>query len=162
MRRIYHGLLSISLLLLPLAQGQMVGNPARRGEFPGLSLLPPGSVVRGISLPRYENRRVTAHIMADVLEVVSAQRVKLSGINSSMYREDGEVTVIKMQRANYHFGTEMLETDSEVSVENPRFRASGTSATFSNVRQQGALRGPVHTLLNTSALSGASPAKASP
>lgn len=149
-----------ALLALPPAMGQMVNNPARRGEFPGLSLLPAGSVVKSISLPRYENRRVTAHLMADMLEVISARRVRLTGIRSYMYREDGEETLVRTQNAVYDFDTEMMNSDSEVSVENPRFRAQGVSASFSNVRQQGLLKGPVHTLFNTEELAKGAPHQA--
>ena len=43
----------------------LVGN-----EFPGLQLLPPGSKVRGISLPRYENHRVSALLMTELLVAI--------------------------------------------------------------------------------------------
>lgn len=144
---------------LPLARAQMVKNPARRGEFPGLSLLPKGSVVRDISLPRYENRRVVAHIMADLLEVIDSGRVSLTGIRSSMYAENGEETILTMDKADYHFEKEMMKSNTRVTVENPRFRATGTAVSYSNARRQGLVRGPVHTLFNTEALTESPPKK---
>lgn len=144
--------LLLLLLPLPLVQGQMVSNPARKGEFPGLNLLPAGSIVRNISLPRYEKHRVSSHILADVLEIISPRRVKLVGIRSSLFNEAGEATEIQLEWADYDFETEMMSTDRPVTLRNPRFRANGSSATFSNVRQQGLLRGPVHTIFHTAEL----------
>lgn len=145
-------LILLAMLALPLAQGQMVKNPARKGEFPGLSLLPAGSTVRGISLPRYENHRVSAHIMADLLEIISAGRAKLTGIHSSLYSEEGEETILKLEYAHYNFETEMMTSDKEVSIQNPRFRARGESISYSTARQQGLVRGPVHTLFHTATM----------
>ena len=50
------------LAVLPLSMGQVAERTAGEDEFPALQLLPPGSVVEGISLPRYEEHRVTAFL----------------------------------------------------------------------------------------------------
>lgn len=138
----------IMLLLctaLPLCAQE---NQAKK-QFPGLNLLPVGSVVKGISLPRYDNHRVATHIMADELRVVSAQLVKLRGIRSIMYRLDGNTTVVEMQLADYNFDTEMIVSTVRSTLRNPIFSAEGTAVSFSTLRQQGLLQGPVTTILNT-------------
>lgn len=154
-----HTLLLVALVALLPARAQVVDNPARRGEFPMLSMLPPGSVVDGISMPRYENRRVTAHIMADKMEVLSPERVRFTGINSKMYNNAGEETSLKLRTAEYSFATEMMDSHSDVCVENPRFRATGAAVAYSNECQKGLVRGPVNTTFNTEALLADPPSK---
>lgn len=144
--------LHIALLTAPLAMGQLPNTPTQKGEFPGLGLLPPGSVVSGITLPRYEKHRVSTQIMAKRLEVVDAHRVKLSGIRTSLYKENGEITDVELETAEYNFKTEMMISNTKASMRNPHFSARGSAVTFSHLRQQGLLRGPVHTTLNTADL----------
>lgn len=145
-------LLCILSAALP-AWAQAPGAKNAKGEFPGLNLLPAGSVVKGISLPRYENHRVSSHIMANELKVISAQLVKLSGIRSLMYKEDGSTTVVEMQLADYNFETEMIISKVKATVRNPQFSSEGAAVSFSTQRQQGLLKGPVNTVINTQSLS---------
>ena len=149
----------LALALLSLAVGQSVSNPAHKGEFPGLNLLPVGSVVNNISLPRYEGHRVSSLILADKLEVVSPRLVRLYGVRSSLFALTGEVTVIELERAEYDFEIERLRTDKPLRLTDPRFRADGTAAVFINTRQQGFVRGPVHTLIHTAKLQADPPRK---
>lgn len=146
----------IALLLcsaISLAMGQMPDRTAGKGEFPALQLLPPGSVVKGISLPRYEKHRVSALIMADELEIISRQVVKLKGIVTALYGENDETTTVRLTAAEYHFGTALMSSEGKVSLSNPRLTAQGEAVYFNSDRQQGMLRGPVITTLNTDALS---------
>lgn len=147
---------------LAQAATQPVSNPAHKGEFPGLNIMPAGSVVRNISLPRYEGHRVSSLMVAERMEVVSPRLVKLSKVRSSLFALSGEVTVIEVERAEYNFDTEKLSTDKRVTLTDPRFRADGTSAVFSNARQQGLVRGPVHTLIHTEMLRNSPPAATKP
>lgn len=147
---------SLILLLLlsaaPLLQGQMADRTASKDEFPALQLLPPGSKVKGISLPRYQNHRVTAHIIADLMEVRTRRLVTMTAIRTMMYSENGETTVLKLRSADYDFGSSVMTTDKPGSVENPRFSAQGKAVIFNTTTQSGVLKGPVYTTLNTDLL----------
>lgn len=137
------------LLAAPLLPGQVADRTASKDEFPALQLLPPGSKVHGISLPRYQEHRVTAHIIADLLEVRTRQLVKMTAIHTVLYSENGETTHLNLADADYDFSTSVMTTDSPASVNNPRFSARGSAVIFNTATQQGVLKGPVHTTLNT-------------
>ena len=140
-------------LALPPLMGQAPDRTAGKDEFPALQLLPPGSEVRGISLPRYENHRVSALIMAEVLRVMTRHTVTMEGIRTRLYNPAGETTSLEMKDASYDFRTGIITSDSPVRAQGPQFSAQGSSLIFNNSKQQGLLKGPVHTTLNTSALS---------
>ena len=148
------GLIILLLLLAaPLLPGQMADRTAGKDEFPALQLLPPGSKVHGISLPRYQDHRVTAHIIADLLEVRTRQLVLMTAIRTVLYGETGETTYVELEKADYNFGTSVMISEAPASVTNPRFTAQGKAVIFNTTTQRGLLKGPVFTTLNTSVIS---------
>lgn len=146
MRRI---ILPLLLVLAALSPAQ-VDRTAGQGEFPALQLLPPGSRIQGISLPRYQEHRVTAHIMADLLEVLSRFEVRMATIHTVLYGEAEDTTHVQMQDATYDFRTSIMASDTPASVTNPRFSAEGSAVSFNSETRCGIIKGPVHTTLNTS------------
>lgn len=147
----YRGLLLILLLLAaPMLPGQMAADrTAGKDEFPALQLLPPGSKVHGISLPRYQDHRVTAHIIADLLEVCTRHIVTMTTIHTMLFGENNETTQVDLEKADYDFRTGVMTSDAPASVTNPRFSAQGKAVIFNTNDQRGLLKGPVQTTLNT-------------
>ena len=139
--------------LLP-AWGQQtaekVSDAVGQGEFPGLQLLPPGSVVRGISLPRYEAHRVTAQVRIRELRVESRQRVSLQGIVATLYSPNGYKTSVACPRAVYDFASMRGETTGRTRLQDARFTARGGSVVYDAKTQKGLLRGPVRTTVSAS------------
>lgn len=142
--------LCLFLLLAP-AWGQMSVDDVGPGDFPGLQLLPPGSVIKGVSLPRYENHRVSALITARELEVATRSIIRLTDILAALYAENGETTTVRSQRAWYDFQTQTVISDSETDVRHPNFSARGKGVRFLKNYNIGLLKGPVHTTLSNTA-----------
>ena len=141
----------LPLLLLPAwaqQNPQDVSDTVGRGEFPGLQLLPPGSVVKGISLPRYENHRVTALVQIRELRVESRTRVSLVGIVATLYSRDGFRTAVSTPRATYDFSSMRAETHGRTTVHDGRFTARGGSVAYNAQTRKGLLRGPVRTTVS--------------
>ncbi len=136
-------------LLAPLAHAQIGADTVGKGEFPALQLLPPGSIVKGISLPRYVGPRVASLFRAAELKILNRSDVQLSGIEAELYAETGEITHIFAPQVHYSFRTEQARADGETRVDDPRFTARGNGVIFSTTLQCGLLRGPVHTTVNT-------------
>ncbi len=133
----------------PLTCAQQAGtDTVNKGEFPALQLLPPGSSVKDISLPRYVGPRVASLFRAVELKVLSRSDVQLSGINAELYAETGEITSISTPQVHYSFQTEQARGEGATRVNDPRFTARGSGIIFSSTRQCGLLRGPVHTTVN--------------
>lgn len=118
-------------------------------EFPGLQLLPPGSVVKGLSLPRYENHRVVALLQADELKVISRREIALTAIHAAMYAEDGEITTVNCKEAGYDFKKKAVVAESAAAVKHPNFSASGEGVIFSTAGRMGYIKGPVRTTIRT-------------
>lgn len=151
-------------LLLP-AWGQQaaeaVPDAVPQDEFPGLQLLPPGSVVKGISLPRYEEHRVTALVRISELRVESRKRISLQGIVATLYSPDGNRTAVACPRAVYDFAAKRGETTGRTRLQDARFTARGGCVVYDAKTQKGLLRGPVRTTVSASVFGrgGAKPAK---
>lgn len=149
-------ILLLSLLLLPAApplSGQMPEHTAGKDEFPALQLLPLGSKILGLSLPRYQGHRVVAHIMAKVIEVSSRHVVSMDDVRTILYGEEGDTTEVRLKHAEYDFRTNTMTSQSALSATNPRYSVSGTGAVFNTDTRCGLLRGPVYTTLNLNVIS---------
>ncbi len=146
-----HALIPLLLLALsaPLACAQAGADTVGEGEFPALQLLPPGSIVKGITLPRYVGPRVASLFRAAELKVLSRSDVELSGIEAELYSETGETTLISAPKVHYSFRSEQASGNGTTTVTDPRFTARGSGVLFSSTLQCGLLRGPVHTTVNT-------------
>ena len=141
------------LAVLPLSMGQVAERTAGEDEFPALQLLPPGSVVEGISLPRYEEHRVTALITAKKMTVISRREVRMSGIRSFLYAPDGgDTTCVQLTEAKYDFRTKLMHSlTPPVALLHPRYTVRGTSVIFSNASRCGLVKGPVSTTFRLNA-----------
>ncbi len=141
--------IALFALLAPLAHAQIGTDTVSQGEFPALQMLPPGSVVKDISLPRYVGPRVASLFRAAELKILSRSDIQLSGTSAELYNEGGEITRIAAPTVHYSFRTEQAKADGTTSVTDPRFTAKGSGVIFSSTLQCGLLRGPVHTTVNT-------------
>ncbi|MGN0868053.1 MAG: hypothetical protein ACI4O9_00825 [Akkermansia sp.] len=119
------------------------------GEFPALQLLPPGSEIEGISLPRYENHRISALLQAERLCIVSRRAVELRGIRALIFNADGTRTEIDAPVASYDFTTLRGSAADSIRVHNPRFEARGGRIDYDTVKRRGILLGPVRTTIST-------------
>lgn len=138
----------LSLLLLSLqSQGQQPG-AASDHEFPALQFLPVGTVVEGISIPRYEKHKVTALMLAKSLEVKSRTSVELRGLSASLYSNNNEQTDISTGSVTYSFSTKVASTAGDAQVQDPRFSAKGKGVIFSTSSRKGFLHGPVSTSIS--------------
>lgn len=122
-------------------------------EFQAIELLPPGSVLDGVSLPRYENHRPTVLVTSPYMKVES--RVELSGkdVLTYLYDETGrETTRIFMAVASYFFNTKMLLSKDATVIRDIRLEADATGVTFDTQRKVGFMHGPVTTVIHVDQL----------
>ena len=139
----------LSLLLLPLhCWGQQRTDAVVEDEFPPLQFLPAGTVVEGISIPRYENHRVSSLLLADKLIVKNRKTVVLENLTASLYGTDQTQTDVKAGDVTYNFSTKVAKTTGTAQVSDPRFSAKGNGVIFSTVTNKGFLHGPVVTTVS--------------
>lgn len=146
------------LLLLPLAltargaDGAGSADAVGEGEFPGLQLLPPGSVVESISLPRYENHRVTELLQADKLCIIDRRTLELQGLRGTRFNTDGTTTEMQAGNVRYDFTTKKATGSGNITLTDPRFSAHGKRLIYNTNNSRGVLVGPVRTTFSTKAL----------
>lgn len=146
-------------LLAPLTVAPLAATPSNPNdpvasdEFPALQLLPVGSIVRGIVIPRYAEHRAVAKLCAEEMRVATRSVVELKRISATLYAPDKQNTRLDSASARYSFKTDEVIADGDTSVEDPRFRAQGTAAVYSTGKGRGILHGPVHTTISTKQLS---------
>lgn len=144
--------LATFLLTSPTSWGKVAADDVAGNEFPGLQLLPPGSKIKGISLPRYEKHRVTALLMADLMEILTRSDIGFTAIRANLYAENGELTKLTCPKADYSFKDKMVKSTTKTDVDSARFTATGTGVIFNTSTNVGVLRGAVHTTVKNSAL----------
>lgn len=141
--------LSLFCALSGMLGAQSANINKAQDEFPGLQLLPPGSKVKGLSLPRYEDHRVSALLQADELEVVSRREISLTNIRAALYAESGEITTVSCDKAGYDFKKKAVVSQSAAAVKHPNFSAAGEGVTFSTAGRVGLIKGPVRTTIRS-------------
>lgn len=112
-------------------------------EVPDLQLMPPGSILKKVRLPRYEQSTLKALMLAEIMRVVS--KVEMSGedIDITLQNEEGQPTHIKMDKASYFFDVEKLISESLTDILDPRFKATGAGIVLDTLKLKGFLSGPV-------------------
>lgn len=130
-------------------------------EFPGLPLLPPGSKVKGILLPRYENNRVSALLKIGTLKVEEASLVRVDDFSAYLYDPEGNTTQITSPTGWFNFKTSHISSSGQISIIDPRYRLRGQQIHFDVTRKLGLVRGPVRTVIQLEAKAEKAP-KAAP
>ncbi len=145
--------LMLSAALLSGVRGAVAERTSAPEEFPALQLLPPGSIVRGISLPRYENHRVTSLLTADMMEVLSRYEARMENIQTLLYGESGDITRVRMANAHYNFRTQLLTSRNNiVTLVHPRYNVRAHGGILHNGTRRGVLTGPVNTVIRSANL----------
>ncbi len=117
--------------------------PVEKGEFPGIRLMPPGSKPEGIRLQRYVEHRLAVLLNLQSLEVLDRSHVAAEKLHAVLYDERGDKTSIRTENAVYSFLDDTVRSASRTSIENPRFRATGTGITAQTKKGRCFLQGPV-------------------
>ena len=118
-----------------------------KGTFPTLDILPEGSILRRVRLPRYdENFSPTSLLTADSMTVLDKQRIAAVDVSINLYAKDGSIDArSKMRRAIYDQKLSTLNASEAIFIEGKGYRANGTGIIFDWLNSQGLLLGPVKT-----------------
>ncbi len=122
-------------------------------KFPALDLLPPGSVLKNVSLPQYENRKKIGVITATQMKVVNETEISGENIHIYTFSASGDQSShLFTLGGSYFFNTQFFVSNLRTILEEARFRAVGAGLRFHSDRQVGFLMGPVTTYINTEKL----------
>jgi hypothetical protein len=126
--------------------------PKTKTAFPTLDILPEGSILRRVRLPRYDKDfNPTSLLSADKLTVLGRSRIEGEGINIELYDEHGSVQAqTKMRHAIYNQADSTIHATEAIYIEGKSYLASATGLIFHWQTKRGFLLGPASTLFQTS------------
>lgn len=147
-----HRLLTALVLLgtaLHAAEGSDgTGAKVKESAFEGITkLLPPGSELQGVILPRYdERRRLTGTIKTRVMRLVDADTMSGEAIRIEFFNEDRSKSgMAELQSALFHSDRGMIESWSSVSLDSDSIHARGSGLVLDFEKSEGVLLGPLRT-----------------
>lgn len=141
-------------IALPLASGAMAEDaeeaPNLR-KIPAISMLPDGSELEGVVLPRYDQfLRLTGALHARKLILVGPELIHGEGVLIDLLDPDqpGDRTRIELGTAILDQTTGVIRGDEEVTIASARFTATGQALHFTFEEGRGFVTGPATTLIH--------------
>lgn len=116
-------------------------------SLPAVSLLPAGSILKKVLIPRYDKqKKLTAVLRSDEMTVIDNQTVEGRLVRLEFYHPDrSQRGRIDLELARFDQKKGMLESRKPVDIVSSDFTAHGTGLTFAQKQSQGFLSGPVQT-----------------
>lgn len=150
MTRRHHTPLLVAPLLLAgsaWAQQAIPEPESIRDQMPAVSLLPEGSTLKGVILPRYdEKQRLLAVLRAELLKIIDAETVDGTKVRIDLHRaEGGHRGSIDLAKAVLDQARQLLRASEDVLISSTDMAARGSGLVFSLENGRGFLLGPVVT-----------------
>jgi len=120
-------------------------------SLPAVGLLPEGSNLQGVIIPRYDKEKhLVATLRAELMTVVTREEIEAIRVKLEMFGPDGANRgEVAMERATYNHANGMIRANDPVEVSTPTMRASGSGLVIqrgsANSSLEGFLLGPVMT-----------------
>lgn len=138
---------------LPLAHGaeEVAEGVPKLRKIPAISVLPDGSELDGVVLPRYDKQlRLTGSLHAGKLTLVSSDIIRGEQVRIQLIdpdREDGNVS-IELGNAVLDQLKGVVRAEEAVTIESTRFTATGTALHLEFDAGRGFVSGPATTLIH--------------
>ncbi len=118
-----------------------------KGAFPTLDILPEGSILRRVSLPRYDENFVPISLLtAETMTVLDKGRIDGLGVTIHLYAKDGSIDArTKMRHAIYDQKLSTLKVNEAISIQGKSYLANGTGMIYDWKSNRGFLLGPANT-----------------
>ncbi|MGJ8678087.1 MAG: hypothetical protein ACSHX0_11260 [Akkermansiaceae bacterium] len=141
-RQLLHFTASIALLISFSAK-----SGAKDSSFPGLNLLPEGSIINDVKLPRYDiDFQPLSLLTADTITVKADSIIDADNAHVELYNPDGSIKMqTQMEHAIYHQQSSILSSPQKVVITGSRFQATAQGITLHEKTLQGFLKGPAIT-----------------
>ncbi len=115
-----------------------------------MSLLPDGSVLHGVLLPRYDkDRNLVGDLKADIMTLINEKEIQGENVLIKFYEPDRSLRgKVQLQKAVFNQSTSKLRADEPVEITTDNLVAKGSGLIYSFQNGQGFLIGPANTRLS--------------
>lgn len=115
-----------------------------------MALLPNGSVLHGVLLPRYDkNRNLVGDLKAEILTLKNAQEIQGEGVLIKFYKPDRSLRgKVQLKKAIFNQSTSRLHANEPVEITTDNLVAKGSGLIYAFQNGQGFLMGPSTTWLS--------------
>lgn len=129
--------------------GEATNAPTERKKLPALSLLPPGSELKDVMLPRYDTQHhLTSVLKAQIMKLVSANQIEGTAIVIQFFKPDNTPRgQIDLAKAMVDQTKGILTSKEPVKIMIDGMNATGTGLTYQLDQGKGFLLGPATTTL---------------
>ncbi len=115
-----------------------------------MALLPNGSVLHGVLLPRYDkNRNLVGDLKADILTLINEKEIQGEGVLIKFYKPDRSLRgKVQLKKAIFNQSTSRLHANEPVEITTDNLVAKGSGLIYAFQNGQGFLMGPSTTWLS--------------
>lgn len=115
-----------------------------------MALLPEGSVLHGVLLPRYDNNRnLVGDLKAEIMTLISEKEIQGENVLIKFYKPDRTLRgKVQLQKAVFNQSTSKLHADEPVEINTDNLVAKGSGLIYAFQDGKGFLIGPVNTRLS--------------
>lgn len=116
-------------------------------KLPAVSLLPAGSVLKKVMIPRYDQqRKLSAVLRATVMTIVDPQTIEGEQVSLDLYNPDRSRSArIDLEKAHFDQRKGTLDAHQPVDIVGETFSAHGSGLIYTYEKARGFLLGPVNT-----------------
>ncbi|MEP2775705.1 MAG: hypothetical protein ABJQ29_04500 [Luteolibacter sp.] len=139
--------LSIFLLAAPLLHAEASKPDVKKNP---ISLLPDGSVLQGVLLPRYDSqRRLVGDLNAETLTLIDPNRIQGANVLIRFFKPDRSLRAkVLLQNALFDGEKSLLRANEPVEITSDRIIASGSGLVYEFQSGEGFLLGPASTRIS--------------
>lgn len=140
------------LPILLLASGTLFAeSPDVSKDKNPISLLPDGSVLKGVLLPRYDsNRKLVGDLKAETMTLIDSERIQGENVLIRFFRPDRtQRGMVKLQLATFDQTTSMLRAKEPVEITTDNLVARGDGLVYAFQSGEGFLVGPASTWISS-------------
>ncbi|NNJ86381.1 MAG: hypothetical protein HKP20_04340 [Akkermansiaceae bacterium] len=134
----------------PVEQSVAESEPQEESKtaFPTLNILPEGSILRRVKLPRYDQDfRPLSLLEADKLTVIDQNQIAAEGITVIMYEPNGQIRgQTEMQQAVYNQQSSTMVAKEAITMSGDDYTATGSGMVLNFKHGRGFLLGPATTV----------------
>lgn len=118
-----------------------------KAQLPAISLLPDGSQLKGVMLPRYDKmQKLTGVLKAETMTLINAEQIAGSRVSLEFYNPDQSPRGrVDLKNVIFFQAKGLIQAEENVTIQSERLTAHGSGLVYSHISGQGFLLGPATT-----------------